>query len=167
MYIYHEFLVKANSLDEAIATVKRFLRLYELVCYDEVVVLSERCLKGWDEDFPARIEAAQAENRRVVNSLIEELKGVGVANMESISLIPQGFESKIFHTLAHMLDGFFGPDSSFFNLVEDSHWVSKGLLGELKARPEDYWLVAVEGRFSAEFQGFEAKSPHALRKLMG
>ena len=167
MYIYHEFLVKANGLDEAAGRVERFLQLYELISYDRVVVLHQRCCRGWDGEFLPRIEAGMAENRRVVASLIQELQGVGMERLTDLPGLPQGFESKTLHILAHILDGFFGPDSSFYNLVEDSHWVSPGLMGELRARPEDYWLVALEGRYSAEPQGFEAKSPRALRPMLG
>ncbi len=167
MYIYHEFLVKANSLEEGDARVRRFLDLYELVSYDQVGLLTERCCAGWERDFISRVEQAVAANRSVVERLAGELRELGRETVADLTALDQGFESKILHTLTHMIDGFFGVDSAFFNLVEDSHWVSHAMMEELKVRGEDYWLVAVEGRYSSEFQGFELKSPAAVKGKMG
>ena len=51
------------------------------------------------------------------------------------------------HVITHLLDGFFGIDSYFYNLVEDSHWVSEELRATIKTSPSRYWLIAVEADF--------------------
>jgi len=40
-----------------------------------------------------------------------------------------------------MLDGFIGIDSVFYNLAEDSHWLSAPLRKTIEQHPEHYWLV--------------------------
>jgi hypothetical protein len=57
--------------------------------------------------------------------------------------LQQGYVTKVLHTLTHLLDGFIGIDSVFYNLVEDSHWASEGLLKALQDTAGEYWLVPV------------------------
>ena len=45
--------------------------------------------------------------------------------------------------MAHLLDGFFGIDSQFYNLPEDSHWLGESLRKQIETGPAEFWLVRV------------------------
>jgi hypothetical protein len=100
-----------------------------------------------------------ADNRQVLQKLIGELQAAGINDFNDLSAMPQGFQSKIFHTMAHLLDGFFGIDSRFYNLQEDSHWLSASLRRQIEAGPpEEFWLITVVATL-------EAKEHHAIAGL--
>ena len=75
--------------------------------------------------------------------MIEHLKEEGATTLEDLLSVKQGYATKILHTLTHLLDGFIGIDSVFYNLVEDSHWVSEELSEAIRGQQEEYWLVPV------------------------
>jgi hypothetical protein len=75
--------------------------------------------------------------------MLAHLKEEGVTSLDQLPELEQGYVTKILHTLTHLLDGFIGIDSVFYNLVEDSHRVSAGLSDAIRANPADYWLVPV------------------------
>ena len=91
--------------------------------------------------------------RALVRELLEH--NYNVVNVDLLSLtepqchflkadlndMGQGYKSKILHTLTHFLDGFFGIDTCFYNLEEDSHWLSDGLAAEIKKYPKKFWLL--------------------------
>ncbi len=52
--------------------------------------------------------------------------------------MPQGYKSKMLHVITHFLDGFFGIDTFFYNLEEDSHWVSEELQKKIAEAPTYY-----------------------------
>jgi hypothetical protein len=64
-----------------------------------------------------------------------------VTGIEDLLALKPGYPSKVLHILTHMLDGFIGIDSAFYNLVEDSHWLSEPLRTTILRNPEGYWLV--------------------------
>lgn len=76
--------------------------------------------------------------------LVDELKDAGVAEVQDLTSLPQGYASKILHTAAHLLDGFIGIDSHFYNLADDSHWLSDQQRNKIEAAPASYWLLQVE-----------------------
>jgi hypothetical protein len=61
-----------------------------------------------------------------------------------LSELPQGFRTKMLHVITHFLDGFFGIDTYFYNLEEDSHWVSEQARRRIREAPSDYRLLSVE-----------------------
>jgi hypothetical protein len=63
--------------------------------------------------------------------------------VDQLLTLKQGYATKILHTLTHLLDGFIGIDSAFYNLVEDSHWVSGELAEAIRVAGAEYWLVPV------------------------
>ena len=85
-----------------------------------------------------------AANRKVLADLLEELKDSGVTEVQHLVSLPQGYASKTLHTIAHLLDGFIGIDSHFYNLVDDSHWLSDQQRRKMEAAPTSYWLLQVE-----------------------
>lgn len=150
MLVSHDILVAGPSLDVGAQKVARFFLHYELVRYDDIRVVRDKCLAATEADFPLRIEAGVAANRRIVAEVIDALRQEGVNSWEELQHMSQGYGSKMLHTLAHVLDGFFGIDTIFYNLPEDSHWISAQLQQEILASPANYWLVAVEAEFMAE-----------------
>ncbi len=165
MLVYHEFLVEAPALIEASCKVVRFLDLYELVVYDRVEVVEQRCIRGDAPSFWSRLADGVHENRLILLDFLAQLGKTGLVSLDDLAFVSQGYESKLLHLIAHMVDGFFGVDSYFFNLMEDSHWVSPETAGMLHDRPWDFWLVGVDGATGPEPQGFERKSPGAIRAL--
>ena len=76
--------------------------------------------------------------------LIHELQESGYHTLVELAEIKQGYESKTLHTLVHLLDGFIGIDSKFYNLIENSHLISASLRREIKQTPAHYWLLQIE-----------------------
>ena len=101
-------------------------------------------LTAEDPRFPGRLEDALAENSRRVRAFLEELHGEGVDTLMQLETLPQGYQSKTLHTVTHLLDGFFGIDSFFYNLVEGSHGISDELRKKIAAEPAAYMLIAVK-----------------------
>ena len=84
-----------------------------------------------------------AANDSFARRMLAHLKEEGVTSLEQLPDLPQGYVTKVLHTLTHLLDGFIGIDSVFYNLVEDSHRISTELMASLRTAPANYWLVPV------------------------
>ncbi|OGQ97924.1 MAG: hypothetical protein A2505_09140 [Deltaproteobacteria bacterium RIFOXYD12_FULL_55_16] len=156
--VTHKILTMEPNLAKSAAHVLRFLDHTPLVQYDTVRVEAAQSCSGADQRFWPWVEQGLADNRQVLTKLIGELQMAGTREFSDLLTIPQGFQSKIFHTMAHLLDGFFGIDSQFYNLPEDSHWLGDSLRRQIEADPEDFWLVTVVATL-------EAKEHHALAGL--
>lgn len=140
----HEMLVKGADFGICKRKVLHFFEHYQLVRYSRVIILE-------DESFPAsapgyweRLDKAILKNRHIVNGLIKELQAEGLTTLDDIGNMPQGFKSKMLHVITHLLDGFFGIDTFFYNLEEDSHWVSEELQKKMAEAPTYYWILAAE-----------------------
>ena len=136
-------LTMAPDLERAGAHVLRFLDRTTLVRYDTARVVTAESCCATDPRFWPWLEEGVADNRRVLDKLLSELRGAGTRELADLALLPQGFQSKVFHTMAHLLDGFFGIDSQFYCLPDDSHWVAPGLREQIETTPEDFWLITV------------------------
>lgn len=143
----HDLLAIGPSFEAAKNYALRFFEKTQLVRYDAVHVPEDQAVSAEKPIFWERIEQDMTGNRQVVGELIEDLKESGIASLDDLAELPQGFQSKTIHTLAHLLDGFFGIDSVFYNLVEDSHWLSASLRQEILADPSEYWLIKATGTF--------------------
>lgn len=161
--VEHLFLVSGKSEGEVISKVKHFLNSYELVRYDKFEI--KEVLNGISEVFFKRLEIALQKNRQILENFIEELKSEGYEITERFKTLPQGYLSKVFHSLAHFLDGFFGIDSYFYNLIEDSHFLSPLLEKKLKEHPEEYFLILVEGYIFESLRRFEWLNPQKFLKF--
>jgi hypothetical protein len=157
MRVYHEFLVEAEGFETAKRKVLRFLDLYELISYWGVDLLEQRCLSASMPGFRPRVEDGVRENRRVLAELLDELSSAGANTLDDLKGISQGYPTKVLHTITHILDGFFGVDSCFYNLVDDSHWISGARMERIAAAPSQYWLIAVEVVYRQEEKGFEKR----------
>jgi len=141
--VTHTILTMEPDLEKSSGHVLRFLDRTTLVHYDAVRVVAAESRSGADPRFWSCLEQGLADNRQVLNKLIGELRAAGTKEFSNLLAMPQGFQSKIFHTMAHLLDGFFGIDSQFYNLPEDSHWLGERLRKQIEASPEEFWLVTV------------------------
>ncbi|MGQ9745497.1 MAG: hypothetical protein ACUVQV_05830 [Dissulfurimicrobium sp.] len=94
------------------------------------------------KDFWARVDTGISKNRAVLKGFIAELVDAGFISVTDIDELPQGYLSKLLHITT--------LDSCFYNLVEDSHWISPGLRKNIMARDRSYWLIALEA--SSPFQ---------------
>ena len=141
--VAHKILAMEPDLEKSSGHVLRFLDRTTLVHYDAVRVVADQSCSATDPRFWPWLEQGLADNRRVLTQLIGELRGAGTKEFSDLPAMPQGFQSKIFHTMAHLLDGFFGIDSQFYSLPEDSHWLGESLRKQIEASPEEFWLVTV------------------------
>lgn len=141
--ISHYFLVRSQSSLSAARHVERYLSGNQLISYAEFFVQSDEVLGGDHEKFWDTLELGLAANDVFARRMLEHLKEEGVTTLDQLLGLTQGYATKILHTLTHLLDGFIGIDSVFYNLVEDSHWVSAELSEAIRGHAADYWLVPV------------------------
>ncbi|HFC97912.1 MAG TPA: hypothetical protein ENJ40_05590 [Thermosulfurimonas dismutans] len=161
----HYFLVKAESFEEATHRVTRFIERYELLSYDTLEFFPEDSFPATHPRFYEILARVEEKNRKTVREFLSELAREGYGRFENLAEIPQGYLSKLFHTIAHLLDGFMGIDSHFYNLVEDSHWVSPALRKKLQESPHDFWLIRLLGHTEISEPRFELLNPERLLKV--
>lgn len=138
----HYFLTAGSSSSEAKRKALYFLGSTELVIYQTTTIYEQEITSNIHPDFWSTIETGMAANRSFCHAIFVELQESGLARLEDLLTIQQGYPSKVLHILTHMLDGFIGPDSVFYNLIEDSHWISPSLRQAIEEAHEDsYWLV--------------------------
>lgn len=145
------FLVEAANYDQGCERVSRFLDKTALLKYDSVEFSPECSWISSQPQFWQTLEKGIAANRASVKGLVSELKESGFHQLEDLERMKQGYESKILHILVHLLDGFIGIDTSFYNLIEDSHQISLSLSEEIKKDPHKYMLLQVEANTSWAF----------------
>ena len=139
----HEFLCEGQDLTACTSRLYRFFEGYELIRYGRLDIVESESLRADDPAFPARLEKSLEVHRQRVRSFLDELKGEGVESISALENLPQGYQSKTLHTVTHLLDGFFGIDSHFYNLVEGSHGVSAELSTRISDNPRCFMLLAV------------------------
>lgn len=140
----HDFLVEGAAVDICGEKIFRFLESYQLIKYGEVEILEKECFTAAESPFWRRLDHGVALNRKKVRSFLDELGHEGVRSLLQLEDLPQGYLSKTLHTVTHLLDGFFGIDSHFFNLVEGSHWVSEGLRTKIRSESGSYMIICVK-----------------------
>ena len=158
--ISHLFLSTGSDGRTARSHVLRFLDQTILVQYDRIQIIEGHILSAENKKFWPELEVSISENRRVVAGFINELTECGVDHLGDIKNLEQGYQSKTLHTIAHLLDGFFGIDSCFFNLIEDSHWLSAALKEKIMENPDQYWLVEAHPVFEASHPDRDVLSQH-------
>jgi len=140
----HKVLVAGNSFDNCCDQVHRFFDLTSLVMYDCVQVIGEFCRSGLDADFFEAVAAAEQKNREMLDTLIEDLQQTGARTIHDLRRLEHGYPSKVLHIIAHLLDGFVGIDSYFYNLPADSHWLGADERGAIRENPGSYWLIHID-----------------------
>ena len=139
----HILLVRGSNFDNCCERVDRFFSRNFLVKYDTVKIVTEKSYSGEDSAFWPSLREGIDCNRQKVSELIKELQEAGFYNLNDLTSIPQGYETKILHTITHLADGFFGIDTCFYNLEEDSHGLSEHLTELIRERPADFQLITV------------------------
>jgi hypothetical protein len=139
----HLFLASGKNFAQARQQVIHFMETTQLVVYQSTTIKDEEILSGTSKHFWKKIETGIAANQTFCRSLLKELQETGLSELEDLLALQPGYPSKILHILTHMLDGFFGIDSTFYNLVEESHWLSEPLRASIQQRPDEYWLIPV------------------------
>lgn len=150
MPVNHEILVSGPDFEACESRVLHFFTKNMLVRYDTVRIAEQASVAADQDQFWQRLESGIAANRRALDELFSELAGEGFTTMADCRKMDQGYHSKIFHTIAHLLDGFFGVDTVFYNLEEDSHGVSGDLRQRMQADPKAFRLIKVLAESSAE-----------------
>ena len=141
--ISHFFLVRSQSAQRSGQHVEQYLSGNQLITYAEFFVREEDILNGEDGQFWPVLKQGLAANHAFALRMLGHLKEEGVASLEQLVELEQGYVTKILHTLTHLLDGFIGIDSIFYNLIEDSHRVSAALAATMHREPAEFWLVPV------------------------
>ena len=157
MEFYHELLVEGDSFELCEKKALRFFDLYELISYENLYPLRKRSLPASHKDFFDRLDLGVRENKMVLNGFLSELREEGFESVSDFKDLPQGYLSKLLHITTHILDGFFGVDSYFYNLVEDSHWISPGFRKRLRQHGGSYWLIALEASSARDVMGLERR----------
>jgi len=142
----HTILVKGRDFQACKARILDFFQQYQLVRYSHITVLENESLPASDPGFEDRLHEAILENRRVLHELIEELQREGVRTLNNLEDTPQGYKTKMLHVITHLVDGFFGIDTSFYNFEENSHWVTDDYRGKMALKPSLYWLLSLEAK---------------------
>lgn len=140
----HNILLGGESFAHCSQQVHKFFDLTSLVIYDCIEIREQQSVSGLDAEFSNLIQHAEQRNRDIAQRLIVEISQSGITNVSDLINIEQGYLSKTFHILSHFLDGFIGVDSYFYNLLDDSHWLSTETSKLIEKNPEHYWLLHVD-----------------------
>lgn len=143
---YHEILTKGSDFDACKKRVLHFFQNYQLVRYSNIDIRENESLPATSSDFRDRLQKAILKNHQILHDLIKELQDENVTTLDDLKKLPQGYKSKMLHAVTHLLDGFFGADTYFYNLEEDSHFVSEELKEKIKDTPSTYWLLNLEAQ---------------------
>ena len=138
-------LCQGSDPEQVRLRVTHFFEKNFLVRYDRVEIPPELIISNDHPDFRPRLEAGIAENRRAVAAYLAELQESGFRQLIDLAGMQRGYESKILHLVTHLLDGFFGIDSRFYNLEEESHSVSDRLARLFGEEPGRFWLAEARG----------------------
>lgn len=141
----HNILLGGESFTHCSLQIHKFFDLTSLVIYDCIEIRKQQSVSGLDAGFMKCLDQAQKKNSEIAEHLVAEISQAGIAKTEDLINIKQGYLSKTLHILTHLLDGFFGIDSHFYNLLDDSHWLSPETRQLIAQNPEHYWLLHVDG----------------------
>ncbi|MEW6052566.1 MAG: hypothetical protein AB1552_02100 [Nitrospirota bacterium] len=142
----HEIMVGGSDFATCRQKVMHFFGRYQLVRYSMVTVVESESLPATSPAFSGRLAQAVAENRRIVHDLIREFQDEGITTLTELGEIPQGYKSKMLHVITHFLDGFFGIDTFFYNLEDDTHWITDEFQKKVDETPSHYWLLSVRAK---------------------
>ncbi len=160
--VRHTFMVTGPNLDTCSQHVRFFLNTTQLVRYDSVEIDPEHSSRGTAPLFQQELNRALAENQAILTELLGELQQEGYRQLDDLITLPQGFQSKLLHTVSHLLDGFFGIDSRFFDLDEDSHRLTAARRQQIKETPDQCWLIGITARL-AYGQNFKKRANKTTR----
>jgi hypothetical protein len=155
--IVHDILIEGSDFESCKKHLSSFFDRTMLIRYDEVIIMEKESINGADQTFWPRVQEGLTANKKALKQLLANLKEEGFVSLDDLQALEQGYLSKILHTIAHLKDGFIGLDSRFYNLVEDSHSITRGMLQKLIETTDHYWILRVEGKIvSTSEDPFEA-----------
>lgn len=141
----HIVLVSADDREKAYLQVQKFFKKTQLVHYDAIDILKEKSFSGTEKKFSTAMDAGIKKNRSTLNKFIQEFKNTGFETIADLNSVTHGYPSKLLHIITHFLDGFIGVDTTFYNLIEDSHWVSDETYALINNTPGHYWVITLNG----------------------
>ncbi len=141
--VRHTLLVSGENLAACTKRALHFFETTQLVHYDNIRILKEYSCSARSESFRTLLDEALQENRTRLKSLLAELQADGYTTLTDLLDLPQGYQSKILHTIAHIEDGFFGIDAGFFDLDESSYRISERRRVEIRQQPDSCWLLTI------------------------
>lgn len=139
----HLVLTEGESEEACKLHVLKFFEKTSLVRYDNIVI-EDRILSGIDPEFENELAQGLKRNKDTLHKFINELGSTGFEQRSDLMRVDQGYHSKILHIIAHFLDGFIGIDSVFYNLTEDSHWLSSVMELRIKEEPARFKLLSLK-----------------------
>lgn len=139
----HVVLAEGDDAESCRNQVLQFFNRTTLVCYDKILV-ADRSVTASDKEFTGELAQAVKRNRQTLQRFVDELGTTGFEHRSDLMRLDQGYNSKVLHIIAHFLDGFVGIDSAFYNLAEDSHWVSEETEKRIAQQPGRYRLLFLE-----------------------
>jgi len=157
LFVEHDMLVSGPDFDTCERHVRLFFEKSQLVHYDSIDIDRQNSVNAVDPRFEELMNNAIAENHRVLADLLAKLQEEDCQSLQDLLVLPQGFKSKMLHTMSHVLDGFFGIDSRFFDINEISHWLTENRQKDIAESPGRHWLIRVRAS-SVYGEGFEKKS---------
>jgi len=155
--IEHSILASGSDLATCEHHIRLFFEKSQLVQYDSIEIDHSHSMNATASQFEGLIKQGVDSNRQVISDLLSTLNREGCTNLQDILTIPQGFQSKLLHTMSHLLDGFFGIDSQFYDIDENSHWITDSRRKQITESPETCWLMRIKAQ-SVYGQGFEKVS---------
>lgn len=136
----HVVLAEGDDAENCRKQVLQFFDKTSLVRYDKIVV-SDQTTAASDSDFSRELEKSIEMNRRTLKRFVDELGIAGFEQRADLLGLAQGYQSKVLHIITHFLDGFIGVDSAFYNLIDDSHWLSEETEEKIKNNPDRFRLL--------------------------
>jgi len=140
----HLVLVSAPDYDSACSQVRDFFDATPLVRYDRIDIREEKSYRGTDESFNQTLRRGIAANHATLQRFIGEFEKTGFRDIGDLEQVECGYPSKLLHIITHFLDGFIGIDSTFYNLIDDSHWLPEDTAEALAATPEHYFVIQLD-----------------------
>jgi hypothetical protein len=143
---HHEILVNGPGFEPCKKKVLLFFEKYQLVRYSVITINGSMSVSASNPAFQGKLREVILANRTILDDLIRELREEGVETLDDLNTIPKGYKTKLLHIITHFVDGFFGIDTYFYNLIEDSHWVSDEMWDKTRSTPSDFWLLSLDAR---------------------
>ncbi len=143
LHVCHTLLISGESLEACSKRAFHFFKTTQLVHYNNIKIIRERSCSARSESFRPLLDEALLKNRNRLQKLVAELEADGYTTLTDLLDLPQGYQSKILHTIAHIEDGFFGIDAGFFDLDESSYRISERRKLEIRQQPDRCWLLTI------------------------
>jgi len=141
----HTLLVSADNYENACTQVEDFFNQTLLVRYDKIAIRRTRSYSGKNQEFSEELAESIAANRKTLNRFIDEFAKTGFQKVADLRKVECGYPSKLLHIITHFLDGFIGIDTTFYNLIDDSHWLPDQTQEAIEKEPDHFWLIHLDG----------------------